>query len=97
MTYDKGDKARLTVVFRDLAGALADPTAVIITVKLPHADPVSYSSLLSPAIVMRESIGRYHLDLDLGTSGTWKFKWTGLGDLIAAEEGWLFVRPSDVG
>jgi hypothetical protein len=96
MTYDKGDRARLLVEFRDLDGAASDPASVTLEVKPPDAPAVSYSNLLSPVIVVRDGTGVYHMDIDLQTSGTWRYKWVGEGDLIAAEEGRLFVRPSYV-
>jgi hypothetical protein len=96
MTYDIGDRIRLGATFQDLNGTLADPTTVSLMVKKPNMPAVTYNYALSPAIVTKDSVGRYHVDLDLHLSGTWKYKWIGTGTIIAAEEGRIFVRPTDV-
>jgi hypothetical protein len=96
MTYDIGDRVRLAATFQDLNSNLADPTTITLTIKKPNQPAVVYAYALSPALLIRDSVGRYHVDLDLHIAGTWKYKWNGGGAIIAAEEGRIFVRPNNV-
>jgi hypothetical protein len=95
-TYDKGDRTRLEVQFRDPDGVATDPTTISVTVKVPGSAPKTYSYNLSPAVVVRSGAGLYHLDIDLLVPGTWRWKWYAGGSLVTAEESALFVRRSSV-
>lgn len=96
MTFDIGDRVRLAATFQDLNGNLTDPTTITLTVRKPNSPSVTYAYALSPAIVTKDAVGKYHVDLDLHLSGAWKYKWAGAGAVIAAEEGRIFVRSSSV-
>lgn len=80
---------RVTGTFRDLAGALADPTAAVLTVKAPSGD------LITPAVT-RASLGIYYADVTLDQPGAWAYEWQGTGALVAAGDGTIYARASAV-
>lgn len=81
-----GDAVRVEVTTRDLAGALADPTALAVTVQRPDGTT-------APATVIRVSIGSYYFDLDLDLPGTYAYRAVATGQNKAVGEGGVFVSP----
>lgn len=96
MTYDKGDRVRLSVQFKTIDGVNSDPTTITISLRPPKLETVVYSYNLSPAIVSRTGTGAYYIDVDVNIGGVWRYKWNGTGNLTVAEEGQIFVRDSRV-
>lgn len=94
--YDKADGSRLSVQFQTLAGDALDPSVITFTLKKPGSASVAYTYGGSPSLIMRTGVGAYYIDVNLDVSGIWRYKWIGSGDLIAAEEGSIFVRASNV-
>lgn len=94
--YDKADGSRLSVQFQTIDGDPLDPSVITFTMKKPGSQPVSYTYGGSPPLIMRTGIGAYYIDVNLDVSGIWRYKWTGAGALVAAEEGSIFVRASNV-
>ena len=94
MPYQIGDLARITVEFRNVAGALIDPTGV----SFLHTPPSGTAALplvygVDSAIV-RDSLGLFHVDLSLGSAGLWRYQWVSTGTGQAAENGELFVESA---
>jgi hypothetical protein len=87
MPYQVGDSVRLTCTFTDLAGAVADPTAITCTVLNP-------ARLRFAASVTRSATGIYYADVTLDSAGDWRYRWTGTGAIVAADEGILAVDRS---
>lgn len=85
--YDIGALVRLTGTFKDIDGAVTDPTTVTVTV----VDPLGTSTDYSPT---KDSTGVYHYDLDLtgATAGTWRYKFQGTGACQAAEWASFYVE-----
>jgi hypothetical protein len=96
MTYDIGDRVRLTCQFATVDRIEVDPTQIIVSIKPPSMPSVSYSWNTSPAIVNRLDVGLYYIDIDVFKGGTWRYKWTGTGALTVVEESQIFVRSSRV-
>lgn len=94
--YDIGDRVRVSVRFRDLRGALADPTAVTAKTKTPSGTTTSYVYGTADELV-RDDTGRYHLDIDVSASGYWAYRFEGTGDVVAAAEGRFEVDTSEFG
>lgn len=95
MTYDVGDRTRLTATFTDdITGNPADPTVITLRVKPPKTNAIVMVSNSSPQQIFKDSTGVYHADIDVTVSGTWHYKWFGTGSLVAAEEATFFVRPT---
>lgn len=85
--FDVGDTVRLTVAFRNLDGALADPTSVTAKVQ----DPAAAVTTPTPT---KLSTGIYYTDIDINASGTWYARMNGTGTVKAAFEGKFTARPT---
>ena len=83
--WDIGDVVTISAVFRDAAGALADPTTTTLTVMAPDGT-------LSTPTPVKDSTGTYHADVPVTASGSWAYRWLGTGAVAAAEEGTFSVR-----
>lgn len=83
-----GDVRRVSVAFTNLAGAAADPTAVLLYVKKPGVGYTTYTYGVDVSVV-KDSTGNYHADLTLDTVGMWLFEWAGTG-VVTANEGGQF-------
>ena len=92
MVYDKGDKARCRVEFRDEDNndALVDPTAVSFK-SLTSASVLTTYVYGTNAQLVREATGRYYVDIDLNAAGTWYFRFESTGTYQAAGEGAMIV------
>jgi hypothetical protein len=92
--YDIGDELTFAVTFTQ-GGVLADPTDVFIYVGNPTFEPVVQTFTYGDGEVVRDSVGKYHLDFVPLTSGWWEYKWQGIGAVIAAgRDTRFYVRPS---
>jgi hypothetical protein len=58
--YQVGDLVRISAVFRDIAGALVDPSTVSLKVTKPSGAQNTYTFALSQ--VIKDSTGNYHYD-----------------------------------
>lgn len=88
MVYDIGDVSRLSVTFTNLAGDLADPTAVALIIQSPDG----IQTVINPVSIINPSTGVYHYDLSLTQSGLYLYRYTGTGSITAVEEGQIEVR-----
>lgn len=96
MTYDIGDRVRLTATFQDaITGVVADPTGITLRTKSPTGTAAVYTYPGDPKIV-KEGVGIYHADIDVTASGNWSYKWAGTGSIVAAEESVFFVKASSL-
>jgi hypothetical protein len=86
-SYDVGDGVRATVEFRNLAGALANPTSVVAKLKNP-AGTVTTLAWSHP------STGLYYVDFTFTAPGTWWLRFEGTGTVVAAQEFAMRVRPT---
>ena len=89
--FDVGDVTRISVVFKNLAGTVVDPTVVKIRIKLPTNVELAYEYLIG-AEVIKDSTGTYHMDYPITMDGMHYYKWTGTGAVYAAEESQFFVK-----
>ena len=93
--YDKGDVARLAVTFKDVTNLLIDPTLVCIQIKQPDDSEIHYN-YPSDYQIEKVSTGQYRHDFLITQDGVHYFKWTGSGNINAAEEKMFFVRPTQI-
>jgi hypothetical protein len=92
-SYPLGSLVRFSETFTNtITGALADPTTVVIKFRDPAGVETSYS--LAGGQVVRDSIGAFHFDLQLNTTGTWLRRWVGGGAVIAPDERPFAVEKS---
>lgn len=82
----------LTSEYRNAAGALTDPSAIILVVTDPHGTATTYTFTnpgTDPNQIVKDSTGEYHIDLmpfsgmTPPPSGLWTFVWTGAGGSVA--------------
>lgn len=93
MSYDIGDRIRLTASFTTMAGAPVDPATLVCRIKTPGSTITSYTYGTDAALV-QDSTGVYHIDVDVSSSGTWYWRFAGTGNGQAAEEGSFDVERS---
>lgn len=77
--YGVGARVRIDAEFRDLDGALTDPTTITVTFWDPSGNATTSTSSWT-----NSSVGVYYLDLTTDEDGTWYYKWVGAGAVIAA-------------
>jgi hypothetical protein len=85
-----GTMVRLSAEWRVPAtedGVLTDPTAVLLTVRLPDA------STVTPTPVA-DAVGRWHADYLPAAAGSYKWRWEGTGAAHASAEGTFAVEAS---
>jgi hypothetical protein len=92
-TYDVGDLVRLGAAFTK-SGVATDPTTLTLKIRTPGGVTTTYT-YPTDAQLSRDGPGLYHLELALGASGTWVYRWAGTGAAQAAEEGEVNVRASN--
>ena len=85
-TYSVGQQPRLTETFKASDGTPTNPTTVTLTIVAPDGTTITPSATA-------EGSGVYHYDLLLTQGGTWRYRFTGTGTVVASS-GWqtLYVR-----
>lgn len=91
--YTKGRLVRFAALFKNAAGAAADPTGVSFKTRSPAGTLITYVYPTDVALV-RDSTGNYHIDVAVGESGEWHHRWEGTGAVVTAEDSQLVVEPS---
>lgn len=87
--FDIGSEVRLIGTFTDIAGALADPTTVLVRIK----DPDGNITVENP---VRQSIGVYYQDLIISLAGIWYYRFEGTGNVVAAGDSSFSVYNSPI-
>lgn len=82
-----GDAVRISITVRDINGTLADPTALVVTIKTPDAQQ-------TPVTPTRIDAGVYYFDIDLTMQGSYAYRVTATGQNRAVGQGGLFVYPN---
>lgn len=85
--FDPGDAPILFIEFKNAAGAAADPTAVVLTVRKPDG------TAATPATT-NPAPGRYEAVVLLDQHGRWDFHWQGTGAVQAAHRAYALVDRS---
>ncbi len=80
--YDPGTEIRLSCRF-EREGSLKDPTSVTCKVRAPDGQTTTYTY---PNDIVRDDVGRYHLDLTPTYAGIWTVKWIAIGEVTATTE-----------
>ena len=90
-----GDAVRLSTIFTDAAGVVADPTTVTLRVRPPGVAETVYV-YLTDAELIKDSTGNYHLDYVVPATttaeATFHYQWEGTGAVQAVEPGTFLVE-----
>lgn len=84
MIYDVGDEATVTTELRDINGNLVAAT-VVITVTKPNG------TTSTPTVSSNGGTGLYKASFPVDAVGTWRYKWTASGAVVAVDGGQLDV------
>ena len=89
----------LRAPFRDISGTAADPTTVVLVLAKPDRSTLHYSwpDAGDDGTLVKESTGRFYIDVLLDSAGSWFWQLTGTGTVQTREEGEFWVRQSLVG
>ncbi len=93
--YVKGQSVRLSASFTNPDGAAYDPGTVTITYKAPASASVS-KVYGQDAEVMRDGLGKYHMDIIVTAAGEWYYRTDGAGGGQAAAEDAFYVSETEV-
>ena len=94
-TYEPNQDVRLYGAFKDVNGALVDPSAEALKLRLPDASTLSFT-LPGDGTVVKDATGQYHADLTPAMVGVWFYRWEGSDGHFGAAEGQFVVRRSGV-
>lgn len=92
--YEIDTAIRLSGLFENVdLGVAADPLAVTLYIE----DPTGSTTVLGMPPITRDGTGAYSYLLVPSLSGTWIYKWRGVGNVIATSPDTIFVvNPSFV-
>lgn len=108
LTVDIGDMVRLVHQFVDEAGAPADPSEVVLTVRDPDGEASEVTatqpsgdpelSLCSSilGVTLEDETGVWTATVEPDAAGLWRYRWAGTGVVTEAEEGAFNVRRQRV-
>jgi len=80
VSYDVGDKPKLTATFTDSTGTLFDPTDVSLTIKSPLG---VITTLVYPTNITKVSTGVFTYDISLTRAGLYNYRWFSPTDEVA--------------
>lgn len=93
--FDVGDLVRADVTFTNSAGNVADPTTVSVIYTSPSGTTTT-KTYITDSEVVKDSTGKYHIDITIDEAGMWYYRWEGTGTLVAAVESFIAVRRNRV-
>ena len=94
MAYVVGDLIRVYCMFV-VANAPTDPTTVTFRYKTPGGVVTSYVYLTDAAVV-KDSVGRYYVDVSVTSGGTWTVRWESTGTAQGANQTTFTVDAATV-
>lgn len=93
--HDVGDLVRVTGTFTDSADLPADPTALSFAFKDPSGSVTTYV-FPTDAQLVKDSVGIYHVDVDVVEPGDWHYRWISTGAGQGAQIGQFMAKPNQV-
>lgn len=93
MSFSMGEIVRVSAIFTNTAGAVADPTSVFFKYRNPGGTITSLTYGVDAALV-KDSTGNYHVDIDANDDGPWWWRFYSTGTGQTAEEGKFAVARS---
>lgn len=93
MNYEIGQRIRVyTQEPFSVSGVATDPTDINLQIRKPDGTITIYDYALGE--IIRDGAGNYHKDIDIDMDGSWYYRWVGTGTVVAANENWFLVNPS---
>ena len=95
--YRIGTTVRFSVTFK--AGTVETEPPPNTSIKFKHKNGdggVLTKTYITDADVVRDSAGKYRIDLVADVVGNWNYRWEGTGNAYAAEEGVCIVKATTV-
>ncbi len=89
----KGNEVRVAVAFTNTAGTAVDPATVVFKYEDPAAN-VTTLTYPTDAVLVKDSTGNYHVDINCDEAVMWHWEWRGSGDNQATVEGNFAVTES---
>src|SRR5258708_39259169 len=68
----------VSVIFTDKSGNLIDPTSVNLKIERPDSVIITYIYGVDSGLT-RDSLGKYHFDINANIAGQWTYFWMGIG------------------
>lgn len=90
---DVSDVVYNQVIFTTSAGAVIDPTTVVLYLKAPSGSVGTYT--YASGAVARIAQGTYAYNGTATQAGYWNSRWVGDGAAVAAEQSRYFVRGTN--
>jgi len=95
VTFLEGNKVRVAEAFtRTTDGVAVDPGIIIFKHRIGETGAITTLTYLTEADLIKDSVGNYHVDIDLTTPGMLYWEWRGTGANQAADEGNFEVTGS---
>jgi hypothetical protein len=93
MSYQAGDTYPATVTVRDDEGNLINAETLALRVREPDGTATSYD--LDDAIIVHDSLGEYHADVLLDSTGMWVIEWsTDDEEQVEGVQVWVSPTPA---
>jgi hypothetical protein len=89
--YDVGSLVRVTGTFKDSTGAVTDPALVQFKYLTPAGAATTYVYGTHSQLV-KDSTGVYHVDVTLGSTGTYRVRFESSGTGQASQESSLVAK-----
>lgn len=93
MSYAQGNLVHVSAIFKNSAGTKTDPVVVKCSVRDPSNTTTTYV-FGDDEEVVRDGTGRYSMNIDADTAGTWYYRWWSTGGGQAAAEGEFTVNAA---
>jgi len=90
--YDLGDLVQLKGNFTS-GSVYVDPSIIELRIRNPLGAYSSYT--YASGAVKKSTTGRYYMDLFVNDEGQWWYRFYGSGTVIAADENYFVVEPSE--
>ena len=90
-SYPLGSSLLLSATFTDIEDRTVDPTIITLSTRDPTGAEFDYTS---PDITKVTS-GVYTCQVAPTVPGVWRYRWRGIGAVLAANESKFEIKPSD--
>jgi hypothetical protein len=90
-SYPLGSSLILSATFTDIDNHTVDPTTITCSTR----DPLGVEFDYADPEVIKVSSGVYSCQIAPTVPGVWRYRWRGIGAVLAANESKFEIKPSD--